>query len=265
MPILAGTPLHFFIDSIRRAAGEVLTQALASPWNSEIATEASEPLDSASELCLALSVSGGVQGSAAIHLRNASALLLAQKFLAETPESSAELDAGRKEAIEELMRQVAGAAATLLKSRFGEVQLNISLADVPTLPEVTAVVLCSESGGEKLPLELRCSPELLASFPSEMASTESEANAVGLATQPKTDNRQLERVLDVNLKLSLRFGKSWLSLREILNLGAGSVIELDRRVQEPADLILGDKLLARGEVVVVDGNYGLRITEVINV
>jgi len=53
-----------------------------------------------------------------------------------------------------------------------------------------------------------------------------------------------------------------LTLREIMELSSGSIIELDRQVQEPADLLLGDRLIARGEVVIVDGNYGLRITEV---
>jgi flagellar motor switch protein FliN/FliY len=53
-------------------------------------------------------------------------------------------------------------------------------------------------------------------------------------------------------------------LREILDLNAGSVIELDRDVQEPADLLLGDKIIARGQVVIVDGNYGIRITEVVD-
>jgi flagellar motor switch protein FliN/FliY len=47
-----------------------------------------------------------------------------------------------------------------------------------------------------------------------------------------------------------------------VELTSGSVIELDRQVQEPADLLLGEKLIARGEVVIVDGNYGLRVTEV---
>jgi flagellar motor switch protein FliN/FliY len=69
-------------------------------------------------------------------------------------------------------------------------------------------------------------------------------------------------LLGVDLSLTLRFGQRTLTLREILDLSSGSVIELDRRVQEPADLLLGDKLIARGEVVIVDSNYGLRITEV---
>jgi flagellar motor switch protein FliN/FliY len=52
-------------------------------------------------------------------------------------------------------------------------------------------------------------------------------------------------------------------LKDILDLCAGSVVELDQEVQEPVDLLLDGKLIARGEVVVVDGNYGLRVTEVL--
>lgn len=79
--------------------------------------------------------------------------------------------------------------------------------------------------------------------------------------QPTDDNKKLELLLDVNLALTLRFGQRDLTLREILDLSAGSVIELDRAVEEPAELLLGDKVIARGQVVTVDGNYGIRITE----
>ncbi|SRR5216684_3140552 len=60
----------------------------------------------------------------------------------------------------------------------------------------------------------------------------------------------------------VRFGGRDILLREILELSAGSVLELDREVQDPADLLLDGKLIARGEVVVVDGNFGMRIIEV---
>jgi flagellar motor switch protein FliN len=87
--------------------------------------------------------------------------------------------------------------------------------------------------------------------------------------QPNQDQRQtspeggnkLELLLDVNLALTLRFGQRNLALREILDLGAGSVIELDRHVEEPAELLLGDRVIARGQVVTVDGNYGIKITD----
>jgi flagellar motor switch protein FliN len=72
----------------------------------------------------------------------------------------------------------------------------------------------------------------------------------------------IELLLDVELEASLRFGCKELPLSEILDLGPGDVVQLDRNVADPVDLIVGDKIVARGEVVLVDGNFGLRVTEV---
>jgi flagellar motor switch protein FliN/FliY len=72
----------------------------------------------------------------------------------------------------------------------------------------------------------------------------------------------LKMVMDVELNVSLRFGQRQLPLRDILELSSGSVVELDRMVDEPVELFLDGKLIARGEAVVVDGNYGLRVTEI---
>ena len=66
------------------------------------------------------------------------------------------------------------------------------------------------------------------------------------------------------LEVSLRFGQHQIRLADLAELGPGSVIELDRRVEEPVELVLGSKILARGEVMIVDGNYGLRVTELMD-
>jgi len=72
----------------------------------------------------------------------------------------------------------------------------------------------------------------------------------------------VELLLDVELEAALRFGCREMPLGEILDLGPGDVVELDRHVADPVDLIVGDKIVARGEVVLVNGNFGLRVTEV---
>lgn len=72
----------------------------------------------------------------------------------------------------------------------------------------------------------------------------------------------LDLLLDVELEASLRFGSRELPLGEILELGPGDVVQLDRNVSDPVDLIVADKIVARGEVVLVNGNFGLRVTEV---
>jgi len=72
----------------------------------------------------------------------------------------------------------------------------------------------------------------------------------------------LDLVMNVELNVTLRFGQRQLTLREVLELTSGSVVELDRQVEEPVELLLNGMVIARGEAVVIDGNYGLRVTEV---
>ena len=86
----------------------------------------------------------------------------------------------------------------------------------------------------------------------------SPSAAAGNAGNPAN----LDLLLDVELEASLRFGQREMPLREILDLHPGSVVELNRKIQEPAELLVAGRVIARGEVVIVDGNYGLRITDI---
>jgi len=85
---------------------------------------------------------------------------------------------------------------------------------------------------------------------------------LGAATN-QMDGANLTMVLDVEVNVLLRFGQRQLSLREILDLTCGSVIELDRRVDDPVELLLDGRVIARGEAAIVDGNYGIRVTEIV--
>lgn len=78
----------------------------------------------------------------------------------------------------------------------------------------------------------------------------------------RIDPANFKLVMDVELNVSLRFGQRQMPLREVLELTNGAVIELDRHVDEPVELLLDGKVIARGEAVIVDGNYGLRVTEI---
>ncbi len=91
-------------------------------------------------------------------------------------------------------------------------------------------------------------------------STMADNSAPLELTQERTP---LHRVIDVPLAVTIRFGQRHLTVRELLELSTGSLVELDRQVEEPVDLMLGERVVARGEVVIVDGNYGMRVTEVI--
>jgi len=78
-------------------------------------------------------------------------------------------------------------------------------------------------------------------------------------------NPNLALLMDVQLPVSIRFGETEMLLEDIVKLGVGSIIELNCGVDEPVQLIVNGKSLARGEVVTVDGFYGIRITEITNV
>jgi flagellar motor switch protein FliN/FliY len=74
----------------------------------------------------------------------------------------------------------------------------------------------------------------------------------------------LEQLFDVTLPVSIEFGRTTMTVQEILDLGAGSVVQLDRMVGEPIDIYVGDRRLAEGEVVVVGEHFGVRITRIIS-
>ena len=82
-------------------------------------------------------------------------------------------------------------------------------------------------------------------------------------TQDAMDFEQSMGLLcDIELEATLQFGSREMPLRDVLELGPGEVVELDRHVSEPVDLVVGDRIVARGEVVVANGNFALKITEV---
>lgn len=78
-----------------------------------------------------------------------------------------------------------------------------------------------------------------------------------------TENPNLDIVLDVPVSLTIELGGCQLPMREVLQLNVGSVIQLDKSADAPVDLSVNGKLIARGEVVVVEDRFGVKITEVI--
>jgi flagellar motor switch protein FliN/FliY len=82
------------------------------------------------------------------------------------------------------------------------------------------------------------------------------------ADESRAAEHALNVLYDLELDATLQFGSREVPLREVLELGPGDVVELNRHVSEPVDLVVGDRIIARGEVVVVSGNFALRITEV---
>ena len=87
-----------------------------------------------------------------------------------------------------------------------------------------------------------------------LAMTEAETRSSG----------NLELVLDVELPLVVRFGRTVMSLKALSGLGPGSIVDMGRSPDDPVELLVSDKVIAYGEVVIVDGSYGLRVTDLVS-
>lgn len=77
------------------------------------------------------------------------------------------------------------------------------------------------------------------------------------------DQQNLDVLMNVSLEVTAELGKCKMAVADILKLGTGSIVELERLAGGPVDLLVNDKLVARGEVVAIDENFGVRVTELI--
>jgi flagellar motor switch protein FliN/FliY len=92
-----------------------------------------------------------------------------------------------------------------------------------------------------------------------------QANQLGELTPSSTsgDPVGLSNLMDVPVKVTVEVGRTRMTLRELVALGAGSLVLLDREAHEPADILVNGKVVAHGEVVAIDGSYGVRVTSVV--
>ncbi len=162
----------------------------------------------------------------------------------------------QKAAWSELLREVADAAAGELLSRTGMKCRVIKFEPVEAEGQATRT------------FQLRFADRawtILVRDQIEAAAPENESRPSSSPVQdaplPQV-SPGAELLLDVELEATLRFGCREMPLGEILELGPGDVVQLDRHISAPVDLVVGDKIVARGDVVLVNGNFGLRVTEV---
>lgn len=158
----------------------------------------------------------------------------------------------------EVIRQAAAGLAQAISGRSGhevtpqggavalEIQGSVewSRADVP-LPEAGAVI---HIGYDDALLETSAPPE----------------RATNSAIGAPLTSRTFDLLLDVELPVSISFGRAQVQLKDILKLTTGSIVELNRAISEPVEVVVNNCVIARGEVVVVEGNFGVRIQQVIS-
>ncbi len=139
--------------------------------------------------------------------------------------------------------------------------------------EIDAILSPSESEGEGLPSQAEIDA-LMAQATGEPATAVEEAAPQVAPPQPApvppahaepdASTKNIDLIMDIQLKLTARLGKMEMSVGEIMKLSPGSVIDIDRFVDEPIELVVNDRLIARGDIIVVQENFGVKISEIVS-
>jgi len=263
-----------YLQAWGTSIGRVLQEVAGAPhtWQ-ELSPEATRALLASlkdKSIALQFEATQHLSGNQGFLLSKKDAVRLAQLLLSEPEDGSSVVSDDHRDAIAELFRQFAGAAASALKELAGgEVSFKwVGLDPFPGQPALQSGIQWDSPGLTPLTLIAELDSTLVTALnpisppvaqPLELPAPTPPPAPLVPARDPK-----LELLMDVELDVTLRFGERQMVLRDILDLSAGSVVELNQYVQDPVELLVGKKVIARGEVVVVDGNYGLRVMEIIS-
>jgi flagellar motor switch protein FliN/FliY len=158
----------------------------------------------------------------------------------------------------EMVRQTMAGVGQSITARLGSEVAPLAGVEGPIgTAEWTSIE--AELSGTKVHLVIGIAPQLLdALIPpvQEPAAQEASANESTSAT--------FDLLLDVELPVSISFGRAQVPLKDVLKLTVGSIVELNRTIGDPVEVIVNNCVIARGEVVVVDGNFGVRVQNVIS-
>jgi len=237
-----------YLECWTEAATTLFSQALAG--EPELTESLPKPL-AAGAFGFAATIAGDVGGRFSVVLDPA---------ILESPLVGEGVD--QKAGWGEILKEVANAAAGELLAKTGQKCSVQNFEEIAGESKVSSAFQLN-SGEHVFAILVRDevrAPKPAAPPPAaQQASHQATAHA---QPPPPIMSSGIELLLDVELEAALRFGCKELPLGEILDLGPGDVVQLDRNVSDPVDLIVGDKIVARGEVVLINGNFGLRVTEV---
>ncbi|HEX4322511.1 MAG TPA: flagellar motor switch protein FliN [Acidobacteriaceae bacterium] len=235
--------------------GKSLSQSIGSPWSLAILDNPDLTTRQGQSVHFRLTMDGALRGDCFVEFYEPYVAELGSKILGE---GTSDYSARHKDALAKAIIAAMPAVSASLSGQAGAVSIQVNPVEGLAFGGMFVVPLSAAgSTGEELPIMLYFDAPLLAALNAQRSASDS-----GQGDARAFDASNLKLVMDVELNVSLRFGQRQLPLREVLGLASGSVVELDREVDEPVELLLDGKVIARGEAVIVDGNYGLRVTEI---
>ncbi len=168
--------------------------------------------------------------------------------------------------LQEVLGQVGGALASSFSARLKrDVSAGRLSQQAPSLSAANTISIGLKNSSGDMGAVLVFSTLPLLNALIENSAVQETLPAVATAPAVAAPNtRNLDLLLDVEMPVSVSFGRAQLPLKDIVKLTTGSIVELDRTVSEPVEIIVNNAVIAQGEVVVVDGNFGVRITQILS-
>jgi flagellar motor switch protein FliN len=215
-------------------------------------------------------VTRSAAGEAALVIPGAAAIGLARLLLGESSEGvGASPSADEEDALRELANQAASGLSTALGELLGKpVGFEAPTfswhpgggAELPTWTDGVGIVMQVSLGSSTVEASLVVPRAAVAPAPPPVM----EATLPPLAEKaPRKNGNGMEMLLDISLPVTVELGRTRMMIRDILHLAPGSVLELDKLAGEPVDILINEKSIARGEVVVIDENFGVRLTSIV--
>lgn len=262
---IVDTALQSFSSALLNAVVGAMTEASGSQWLVAALPDAQAAPDESEPVLMNLMLGGSLSGACLLEFNGAEAAMLTAKCLQQPV---AAFGVEQSQALLKVIEAGIEEFRSTHAPQYGPFTIDVALASEPMPDPASAIEITSADGdSNRVSIRMYLNPALaealsLHSAAASNAAAKSDNAAAAKETKAIPEQVNLDLVMDVELNVTLRFGQRQLTLREVLELTSGSVIELDRQVEEPVELLLEGKVIARGEAVVIDGNYGLRVTEV---
>jgi flagellar motor switch protein FliN len=263
--------------------------ALAAQWTAEFASVMEAMADQRPEMAVMEEAAGTGSGElwwkqpldavpdavVWVGAQAAAWTLAAQHILAAAGIDEADETESRGTWLEVVKQSLGGLASRIAEQIGREVSATGGAEEAPP-PEAPRFLVSMKLGEHDLPaLDFRVSAALAAALsgtsetapaiPAEIAmSADVDGAEEPTSMMSGRACRTLDVLLDVDMPVSVSFGRTQVKVQDVLKLITGSIVELERAIAEPVEVIVNNCVIARGEVVVVDGNYGVRIGEIMS-
>ncbi|MGH9475131.1 MAG: FliM/FliN family flagellar motor switch protein [Terriglobales bacterium] len=254
------------------AALEVI-QSLSGDTRWAVAAPEGDGGDPVIEMVAFLELRGELTGIQQIRLHRGEGRAWAQLGVPPSEDAprirSTPLDDAERDALAEVLRQVlTAAAAGLGAGGWGAVEIELRhlgpLRRTVENGEGTGKLCFAHADGARLEFGIAMDSALRDQIRFKLNPGSAPPRTPVGERGVVTSSTKFDMLLDVELDVTLRFGNRQMLLHDVAELAPGSVLELDRQIDDPVELLVGGKIVAWGEVVVVDGNYGLRLNRLVH-